>query len=153
MLKWSLAFFILGIAAATFGFTSFAGEWSYVARIFLIVFTILFAVSLLASLLSRNGPALFAGARAVGLFAIAATIGVGFYAWVDNNMSAERVGRAIDRGVISARNESFQTIADLTSRATEATKDVFAEASGNASGAEQPLIREDEERKSERAAD
>jgi uncharacterized membrane protein YtjA (UPF0391 family) len=53
MLRWALAFAILGLIAGVLGFGGLAGDFSYLARILLFVFLVLFVVSLI---FGRRGP-------------------------------------------------------------------------------------------------
>jgi uncharacterized membrane protein YtjA (UPF0391 family) len=46
MLRWALAFAVLALIAGLLGFGGLAGDFSYLARILLFVFLILFIVSL-----------------------------------------------------------------------------------------------------------
>jgi uncharacterized membrane protein YtjA (UPF0391 family) len=58
MLRWSLAFFIIAIVAALFGFTGIAAGASDVARLLFFFFFVVFAVSLLWSAMSGRRPPL-----------------------------------------------------------------------------------------------
>jgi uncharacterized membrane protein YtjA (UPF0391 family) len=53
MLSWALAFFIIAIIAAVFGFTGIASGAAEIAKILFVVFVVLFLVSLVAGLLRR----------------------------------------------------------------------------------------------------
>lgn len=48
MLRWSLAFLVVALVAALFGFTTVAGTAIYAAQILFFVFLALFVVSLIA---------------------------------------------------------------------------------------------------------
>ena len=54
MLGWALTFFIISIIAAVFGFTGIAGASAYIAKVLLVIFLILFVVSLVVGLSRRN---------------------------------------------------------------------------------------------------
>lgn len=54
MLQWALAFLILALVAAFFGFAGVAAASAGVAKILFYVFTIIFAVTLLASVLENR---------------------------------------------------------------------------------------------------
>jgi uncharacterized membrane protein YtjA (UPF0391 family) len=56
MLNWAIAFFIIAIAAAVFGFTGIAAGAAEIAKILFFVFLVLFVVSLIAGLMRRGGP-------------------------------------------------------------------------------------------------
>lgn len=46
MIRWALAFFVLALLAAVFGFGGLAGELTGIARILVLLFLVLFVVSL-----------------------------------------------------------------------------------------------------------
>lgn len=52
MLRWALAFLVLALIAALFGFTSIAGESMSIARILFFVFLVLFIVGVVYSMLT-----------------------------------------------------------------------------------------------------
>jgi uncharacterized membrane protein YtjA (UPF0391 family) len=54
MLQWALAFLILALVAAFFGFAGVAAASAGVAKILFYVFVIIFAVTLLAGLLESR---------------------------------------------------------------------------------------------------
>jgi uncharacterized membrane protein YtjA (UPF0391 family) len=57
MLSWALAFFIVAIIAAVFGFGGIAAGASSIAQVLFFIFLIAFAVSLIVSLVTgRRGP-------------------------------------------------------------------------------------------------
>jgi uncharacterized membrane protein YtjA (UPF0391 family) len=47
MLRWAIAFAILALIAGVLGFGNLAGDFSYIAKILLLIFGVLFVVSLL----------------------------------------------------------------------------------------------------------
>lgn len=53
MLKWALAFFIIAIMQAIFGFTGIAVGAAEIAKILFVVFVVLFLIALIAGLLRR----------------------------------------------------------------------------------------------------
>lgn len=56
MLRWALAFFIIAIIAALFGFGGIAATASGIAQILFYVFLVLFLVALLVGLLGGKTP-------------------------------------------------------------------------------------------------
>lgn len=48
MLKWSLIFLVVAIAAALFGFTNIAGASIAIAKVLFFIFLVLFLVTLIA---------------------------------------------------------------------------------------------------------
>jgi uncharacterized membrane protein YtjA (UPF0391 family) len=59
MLRWSLAFFIIALIAAVFGFTGIAGESMSFARILFFIFLVVFLVSLVMGLFTGKRPRSF----------------------------------------------------------------------------------------------
>lgn len=57
MLGWALAFFILAIVAALFGFGGIAAASAGIAQILFILFLVLLAVSLIAHVMRGRGTA------------------------------------------------------------------------------------------------
>jgi uncharacterized membrane protein YtjA (UPF0391 family) len=55
MLRWALAFFVLALIAGVLGFGNLAGDLSYIAKILVFLFLILFVISLVVG---RRGPTL-----------------------------------------------------------------------------------------------
>jgi uncharacterized membrane protein YtjA (UPF0391 family) len=53
MLRWAIAFFIVALIAAVFGFLGIAAAAVSIARVLFFVFLVLFLVSLLGGLLRR----------------------------------------------------------------------------------------------------
>tara|TARA_Y100000815_G_scaffold269435_2_gene292169 strand:- start:556 stop:792 length:237 start_codon:yes stop_codon:yes gene_type:complete len=56
MLGWALAFFIIAIIAAIFGFGGIAAGAAAIAKILFFVFVVLFLLSLIAGLFRRGKP-------------------------------------------------------------------------------------------------
>jgi uncharacterized membrane protein YtjA (UPF0391 family) len=54
MLRWALAFFIVALVAALFGFTGVAVAAAGIAKILFFIFLILFVVTLVGHLLRRT---------------------------------------------------------------------------------------------------
>lgn len=46
MLRWAVAFFVLALIAALFGFGGLAGEMAWIGKVLLIVFIVLLVLSL-----------------------------------------------------------------------------------------------------------
>lgn len=53
MLRWAIIFFVVALVAAVFGFGGIAGEAEWIGKVLLVVFLILFVVSLI---FGRKGP-------------------------------------------------------------------------------------------------
>jgi uncharacterized membrane protein YtjA (UPF0391 family) len=56
MLGWAIMFFVVAIIAAIFGFGGIAGAAAGIAQVLFFVFLILFAVSVVASVMSGRRP-------------------------------------------------------------------------------------------------
>lgn len=56
MLRWAITFAILAIIAAVLGFGNLAGDFSYIAKILLLIFVVLFVISLIAGRRVFGGP-------------------------------------------------------------------------------------------------
>jgi uncharacterized membrane protein YtjA (UPF0391 family) len=56
VLRWALAFFIISIIAAAFGFGGIASGASDVARVFFFLFVVVFLVTLIWGLLAGRKP-------------------------------------------------------------------------------------------------
>lgn len=54
MLRAALAFFIVAIVAAVFGFTGIASDAAWIARLLFFLFVVLFAISLIAGIGTRG---------------------------------------------------------------------------------------------------
>jgi uncharacterized membrane protein YtjA (UPF0391 family) len=96
MLGWAIGFFVAAIVAAVFGFGGVASTFTGIAVVLFWVFLALFVLSLLFGILPR-GEGVAPGGNGFALVALIAVIAIFTYAWVKNDMSAERLGRAIDR--------------------------------------------------------
>jgi uncharacterized membrane protein YtjA (UPF0391 family) len=58
MLSWALAFFVIAIIAAVFGFGGIASGAAEIAKLLFFLFVVLFVVSLIAGLVRGRGPRL-----------------------------------------------------------------------------------------------
>lgn len=54
MLRWAIAFLVIALIAAVFGFGGIAAAATDIARILFFIFIVLFAISLVVSLMRRN---------------------------------------------------------------------------------------------------
>lgn len=53
MLRWAIAFFVLALIAGVLGFGGLQGDLAWIAKAFVLVFLVLFVVSLI---FGRSGP-------------------------------------------------------------------------------------------------
>lgn len=58
MLGWAIAFFVISIIAAIFGFTGIAATTAGIAKILFFIFLVLFVISLVFYLVSGRKPRL-----------------------------------------------------------------------------------------------
>ena len=56
MLNWVITFFLLAVVAAVLGFGGMAGTFASIAQFLAVLFVVLFAISLIYSLLSGRTP-------------------------------------------------------------------------------------------------
>lgn len=129
MLRFALLFFVLAVAAGVLGFGGLAGDLSAIAVLAFYAFIVLFALAVIANLFAGDGHG---SGRAFGALVVAGLIGAGVYAWIDNDMSAERLGRSIDQSVVEARNnveDVARTAGDETRGFVDRVGDAADEAS------------------------
>jgi uncharacterized membrane protein YtjA (UPF0391 family) len=119
MLGWSLVFLVVAAIAAFLGFGGVATTMAGVAQITFFIAVVLLLISLALGFLPRERVA--GGVRGLGVLAIGAVIGIGVYLWMDNDMSAEQVGRSIDRGAV----ELASSAEDAADRAGAVVQDTI----------------------------
>jgi uncharacterized membrane protein YtjA (UPF0391 family) len=127
MFGWALGFFVAAIIAAMFGFGVVASTFAGIAMILFWVFVGLLVVSLLLSLFSGHGLRLgdshapVAHGKGPGgtiaLVAIAAVVGILIYSWVQNDWSAEKAGRVVDREAAEITADASEVLEDAGDRA------------------------------------
>jgi len=121
MLGWAIGFFVAAIVAAVFGFGGLASAFSGIAILLFWVFLALFVLSLVFGLAGGGAHAAtgHGGARfgTFGLVALVVGVGVLVYAWMDNDMSAERAGRTIDRQVAQLAETTSDAVSEAGMRA------------------------------------
>ncbi len=129
MLGWAIGFFLGAVVAAVFGFGGIASAFVGIAQILFYLFLVLFVISLVAGLFFRGAHAGdgvvhgHGGTGAFGFIALVAIAAIGIYAWVDNDMSAERVGRAIDRSAVAITADAGEAIEEAGGRVEEVTEE------------------------------
>jgi len=136
MLGWAIGFFIAALVAAVFGFGGVASAFTGIAIILFWVFIALAVLSLVfggfrgATHGEGHGRFNFGAAGLVGLVAVVA---IAVYAWVDNDMSAERAGRVIDRETAQLAEATSDALGEAGDRAgdlvQEASNEIRADAS------------------------
>jgi uncharacterized membrane protein YtjA (UPF0391 family) len=112
MLKVSLGFLIAAVVAGVLGFGGWAGTFTGIAVLAFYAFIVLALLAVLAGLVSGAGHA---PGGALGLLIVAAFIGAGAYAWLDNDMTAEKLGRKVDRAAFELKEGAGQTLKTASS--------------------------------------
>jgi len=128
MLGWAIGFFVAALVAAVFGFGGIASAFTGIAIILFWVFLGLFVLSLL---FNSFGGAHAAGhgssGRTFATVALVAGVALLVYAWVDNDMSAERVGAEIDRTAVQLAEGTSDALSEGADRASNLVEDASSE--------------------------
>lgn len=128
MLGWAIGFFVAAIIAAVFGFGGMASAFSGIAVLLFWVFVALAVVSLVFGLFNRGHVAGDGHAASrfgpAGVIALVAIVGIAVYAWMDNDMSAERAGRVVDREVSQLAENTSDAIGEVGERTENAVETV-----------------------------
>jgi len=133
MLSWALGFFLGAVVAAVFGFGGIATAFAGIAQLLFWLFVALLVISLVLGLFrgaahSVDGHAAPAyNGSGIAFLAVAAVLGAAVYAWVDNDMSAERAGRSIDRTASEITADAGEAIENAGTRAENFIDDTAAE--------------------------
>lgn len=134
MLGWAIGFFVAALVAAVFGFGGIASAFTGIAIILFWVFLALVVLSLLFGAFGGTHAAAHNGSgRTVGTVALIAGVALLVYAWVDNDMSAERVGAEIDQTAVQLAEGASDALSTAGERAenlvTDASNEVRQDAS------------------------
>ncbi|MFO1017224.1 MAG: DUF1328 domain-containing protein [Hyphomonadaceae bacterium] len=128
MLGWAIGFFIAAIVAAVFGFGGIASAFTGIAIIMFWVFVALFVLSLLFNAFGGAHAAGHSGSgRTAATVALIGGVALLVYAWVDNDMSAERVGASIDRTAVQLAEGTSDAISEGADRAENLVNDASDE--------------------------
>ena len=128
MLGWAIGFFIAAIVAAVFGFGGIASAFTGIAIIMFWVFVALFVLSLLFNAFGGAHAAGHSGSgRTAATVALIGGVALLVYAWVDNDMSAERVGASIDRTAVELAEGTSDAISEGADRAENLVNDASDE--------------------------
>jgi uncharacterized membrane protein YtjA (UPF0391 family) len=118
MLGWAIGFFVAALVAAVFGFGGIASAFTGIAIILFWLFLALLVVSLLFGALGGAHAAGHGGSgRTFATVALIAGVALIVYAWVDNDMSAERVGREIDETAVQVADGASDALNQAGERA------------------------------------
>jgi len=133
MLGWAVGFFVAALFAAVFGFGGIASAFTGIAIILFWVFLALVVLSLLFGAFGGSHVAGHSGSgRAVGTVALIAGVALLVYAWVDNDMSAERVGASIDRTAVQVAEGTSDALSEGADRAENLVDDASDEVRNDA---------------------
>lgn len=128
MLGWAIGFFVAALVAAVFGFGGIASAFTGIAIILFWVFLALFVLSLLFNSFGGAHAAGHGGSgRTFATVALVAGVALLVYAWVDNDMSAERVGAEIDRTAVQLAEGTSDAISEGAERAETLVDDASSE--------------------------
>lgn len=153
MLGWAIGFFLAAVVAAVFGFGGIASAFTGIAIILFWVFLALFVLSLIfggvRGVAHADGhPSRFSGLGGAGAIALVAIVGFAVYAWMDNDMSAERAGRAIDRETAQLAEAASETLSEAGERTetlvTDAQNEIREDASNGLDEASENVDPENE---------
>jgi uncharacterized membrane protein YtjA (UPF0391 family) len=118
MLGWAIGFFVAALVAAVFGFGGIASAFSGIAVILFWVFLGLVVLSLVFGRFGGTHAAGHGGSgRTFATVAMIAGVALVVYAWVDNDMSAERVGASIDRTAVQLAEGTSEALGEAGNRA------------------------------------
>jgi uncharacterized membrane protein YtjA (UPF0391 family) len=118
MLGWAIGFFVAALVAAAFGFGGIATAFSGIAIILFWVFLALFVLSLVFGTFGGTHAATHSGSgRTFATVALIAGVALLVYAWVDNDMSAERVGAEIDQTAVQVAEGTSDALVEAGDRA------------------------------------
>ena len=127
MLGWAIGFFIAALVAAVFGFGGIASAFTGIAIIMFWVFVALFVLSLVFGAFGGSHAAGHGGSgRTAATIALVAGVALLVYAWVDNDMSAERVGREVDQTAVQlaeGASDAMRTAGERAENLVEDTSD------------------------------
>ncbi len=128
MLGWAIGFFVAAIVAAVLGFGGLASAFTSIAIIMFWVFLALFVLSLVFNAFGGTHAAGHSGSgRTFATLALVAGVALLVYAWVDNDMSAERAGSEIDQ----TASQLAEATSDAVVEAGDRTGDVVQDASND----------------------
>jgi uncharacterized membrane protein YtjA (UPF0391 family) len=133
MLGWAIGFFIAALVAAVFGFGGIASAFTGIAIILFWVFLALFVLSLLFGTFGGSHAASHGGSgRTAATVALIAGVALLVYAWVDNDMSAERVGAEIDETAVELAEGTSDVLGAAGDRAENLVDDASDEVRNDA---------------------
>lgn len=137
MLGWAIGFFFAALVAAVFGFGGVATAFTGIAIIMFWVFVALFVLSLVFNAFGGTRTHAYRGSgRTFATFALVAGVALVAYAWVDNDMSAERVGREIDQTALQLAEGTSDALGKAGDRAENLVDETADEVREDAAAAD-----------------
>ena len=134
MLGWAIGFFFAALVAAVFGFDGIASAFTGIAILLFWVFLALFVLSLVFNTFGGTHAAGHSGSgRTFATVALIAGVALVVYAWVDNDMSAERAGREIDQTASQLAEATSDAVGEVGDRTGEVVNDASDEIRNDAS--------------------
>lgn len=134
MLGWAIGFFIAALVAAVFGFGGIASAFTGIAIILFWVFLALFVLSLVFGSVGGVHATRHGGSgRTAATVALVAGVALLVYAWVDNGMSAQRVGAEIDRTAVELAEGTSDALSEGADRAENLVDEASDEVRNDAS--------------------
>jgi uncharacterized membrane protein YtjA (UPF0391 family) len=128
MLGWAIGFFIAAVVAAIFGFGGLASAFTGIAIILFWVFLALAVISLLFNAFGGAHAATHSGSgRTFATAALMAGVALLVYAWVDNDMSAQRVGAEIDQTAVQLAENTSEALSEAGERTENLVENTSAE--------------------------
>lgn len=128
MLGWAIGFFVAAIVAAVFGFGGLASAFTGIAIIMFWVFLALAVLSLVFNAFGGAHAAHHSGSgRTFATVALMAGVALIVYAWVDNDMSAQRVGAEIDQTAVQLAENTSDALAEAGQRTENLVENTSAE--------------------------
>ncbi len=127
MLGWAIGFFIAALVAAVFGFGGIASAFTGIAIIMFWVFVALFVLSLVFGAFGGSHAAGHGGSgRTAATIALVAGVALLAYGWVDNDLAAEGVGRAVRQPAVElaeGASDAMRTAGERAENLVEDTSD------------------------------
>lgn len=111
------------LVSAFLGFSGMASNFADTARILFFVFLALLAISSILTFFGARAPGAAKAARTFGLIAAVAVVSIGAYAWVQNDMSAERLGRVVDLQTVALVDTTGEALVEAGDRAQSLVSD------------------------------
>lgn len=127
MINLVIGLLLAALVSAFFGFGGMATNFADTARILFFVFLALLAISSIFTFFGARTPGVGKAARTLALVATVAVVSIGAYAWIQNDMSAERLGRVVDRQTVAIVDTTGEALSDAGDRTQSFVADAVDE--------------------------